>query len=572
MTTEDRRDLIRDLTGGDVDRHVRLLVGAAAPMPGADPRRRALASFITVPPSELSLAAGVLGELSRVDPDRPGAILSDLISRAIVRCENRTATAPEITAVAGGLAPLLTALVARLDAASARLWEGIPEPPSVEAPGDAWVEAAVRGLYSAMGSEGSGLYFDLELADVIGGTGKNGLELSAALREAAAKNWPALSFEPSGPRPLWPYRPDIRATFGQWLVQSDIPLKAIAALAGCVWVDLVKPRLEDRSRVPSPTLPVMISRCLMLTTVPDSRRTRAPDSLSFNDEAGWSQSVASAVLTFSDAALDAPALVPVIAAVLARRSWEKWQRGGSDTHIVAVPVGRDALRGVLGIDRLREEDIVEALQWLQGVSLGGYPCVSGWSFEPTTGAGRPGRVLAVNVGPPLAPMALQRALAGAGAELPPALRWYAPVLDPARAPVLGDNRTRQRQRAFFGLGLGALFVGKRDEYLELGGVRITPADWRREAHAAGLYHRSHASLADDVFDALRSPPQQADLYRSTGPVLVETESGSGRYRFGPDFEPAHQAVLATGERSRRARARQARQRKGRGRPSRKRTP
>jgi hypothetical protein len=259
-----------------------------------------------------------------------------------------------------------------------------------------------------------------------------------------------------------------------------------------------------------------------------------------------------------------PLLAPLVA-YLVREAHQRWQRGEERFDYVPLLMGRDELRRLLGVkEENQEREIQRCLEWLQAFAVGGHRCVAGWSKEKApsgSGGGRPQMRWVVQLGPALAPQGLARVFTEAGMTLPPSLRFYAPVLDPAAAPLAGNRRTHERQRTFYALGLGALLMDHREEYAERGGVQLDAAAWRLELKRQGIYHRSHASLADTIFDALRASPVQEDLLAGAGgAVLVEVTPGSGRYRFGPNFTAPHRAVVGAAEVT--AEARADRQKKG----------
>jgi len=370
-----------------------------------------------------------------------------------------------------------------------------------------------------------------------------------------------LLVEPTDWQKLWRLWFDVGA--------ATTPVRYAKHLQRVLWCDVVRDRLEEQAEVPHPSLPVPIARAIMMTTAPDAVvRTRRNGVLVVEDiGAGWSQSLPpSALVKVAERTADsrAPAIAPLVAAALAIRAWERWQRGQRGAHVVTFPVGRDALRVELGVN-CDVDNVIGALEWLRdGINWSGSQCVAGWHYENAKpGPGRPSKILAVEVGAPLAPQALAHALQQVGAKLPSALRWYAPVFNPAHAPRIGDKRTRQRQQALFGLGLGTFFIDKREEYRDRGAVQIIPAEWHRFCQRMALYHRTHASLADDVLNALCSTSAQGDLLEPRGPVLVETSPGSRFVKLGPDYAGAERMIIGAGERTREGRSRKERARRAR---------
>jgi hypothetical protein len=87
--------------------------------------------------------------------------------------------------------------------------------------------------------------------------------------------------------------------------------------------------------------------------------------------------------------------------------------------------------------------------------------------------------------------------------------------------------------------LGAALVPLREEYSAVG-IRLE--DLRRPLVDLGLYHRTHASLIDDVLGAWIARPQREllpDMPKQ--PLLVEV-GDTERYRLGPDY-PGADAML-----------------------------
>jgi len=171
--------------------------------------------------------------------------------------------------------------------------------------------------------------------------------------------------------------------------------------------------------------------------------------------------------------------------------------------------------------------------------------------------GRPSAVYIVTVGWPLMPLRLEALAAERGFTVPRELAWYGPVLNPAWAPLTGNNRTHRTQRLAFAVGAGQWLVSRREEYAELGGVRLDTL--RPFLQSMGLYHRSHASLAEDVAERWRLPAGQPPLpsLGPAGPLLVATQM-EGVYRLGPDYRAQEALVLHNAEITANAKARVAR--------------
>ena len=174
--------------------------------------------------------------------------------------------------------------------------------------------------------------------------------------------------------------------------------------------------------------------------------------------------------------------------------------------------------------------------------------------------GRASAVYVVTVGWPLMPLRLEALAAERGFTVPRELAWYGPVLDPAWAPLTGNARTHRTQRLAFAVGAGQWLVSRREEYAELGGVRLDTL--RPFLKSMGLYHRSHASLAEDVAERWREKPGQPPLptLGPAGPLLVATKV-DGVYRLGPDYKAQEALILRNAEVTEAARKRQRRGRK-----------
>ena len=174
--------------------------------------------------------------------------------------------------------------------------------------------------------------------------------------------------------------------------------------------------------------------------------------------------------------------------------------------------------------------------------------------------GRASAVYVVTVGWPLMPLRLEALAAERGFTVPRELAWYGPVLDPSWAPLTGNARTHRTQRLAFAVGAGQWLVSRREEYAELGGVRLDTL--RPFLKSMGLYHRSHASLAEDVAERWREKPGQPPLptLGPAGPLLVATKV-EGVYRLGPDYKAQEALILRNAEVTEAARKRQRRGRK-----------
>lgn len=326
-------------------------------------------------------------------------------------------------------------------------------------------------------------------------------------------------------------------------------------LAKALWRDRVRERVERRAKIPAPTLHPAVSHVALLTPVAASMTTREDGSLLVKHDLGSTlvQKQALVSVAIGTEALRAGdsgklRLVVTLAAWLTMKAHERWLALESRFDFVPMPTGRDSLRAAFNIDGIGEADVEASLAWLQDMKIGGAPCVyTSWPEEQerTTKGGRPAKSRVVHVGPALAPQGLAGVFKQAGVKLPKPYRFFAPVLNPADAPLRGDKRSRLRQRDMYSMGLGLFLTRRRDEYRDYKGVKIDTTTWRREATANGLYHRSHKSLADDILEAYVDPTPR--LFGPPGPVLVETEPGSERYKLGPGYAAQEQVILNAGE-------------------------
>jgi hypothetical protein len=365
------------------------------------------------------------------------------------------------------------------------------------------------------------------------------------------------------------------------------PLRVPRALAGVLWADVVavafrhideqaakgSTRRERQALVPAPTIHPATRTAVMLAS--HGARRAEDGSVSFGEESrrmGYLPPVASVSVGERALSEGAGKAVPLLAAWLAMAAWERWRNMVPRFDWIAFPVGRSALRE-RGITVEEEHELDEAIAFLQELKVGGLPCIDASPppeevQEDERRNGRPEKRRLLRVGAPLAPMGLESVYRSAGMTLPPELRFFSPVLNPAEAPLTGNRQTYARQRDFFALGLGSFFVQHREEYAERGGVQIDAQRWRSHLTANGIYHRSHQSLADQMLDAYRShrkPGLPGIGPRAT--VLVETASGSGVYRFGPHFAEQERVVLNAAETTaKRKRDAQKRRAAGRRRP------
>lgn len=353
------------------------------------------------------------------------------------------------------------------------------------------------------------------------------------------------------------------ASWEFWLHEDSHP-RIYDYLAWALWEDVLRPQFEREERLLAPALPVWLARTIV--AAPRAKSITTERGAVVLTDGDWRYTAPPAALAdVARGALseDARRAAATLAAYLALAAWRQLRAGVERWDYVPIPAARNALRAVFGAD-LEERELDAALEWLSGFCVHGWPCVAGVHAEKTQppGGGRPAKGRVVHVGLPLAPHSIENVYIQAGVTLPGELRWYSPVLPPANAPLVGDHRTRERQRAAFALGLGAVLIDRREEYADRGGVRLN--DLRRPLMKLGIYYRSHKSLVDDLLGAwLREPKSPLLPEMPTAPVLVETTPGAGIYRLGPDYPDAERMILDAAGLSAAGRSRTGRGRKPR---------
>lgn len=382
---------------------------------------------------------------------------------------------------------------------------------------------------------------DEALAALLEGMGGKGPDLARSVRDTAKRT------------------PEDRAA--RWRLYAD-PLRVPRMLALCLWDgvrlalryadDDVRSEAERRSKVPAPAIHPAPRLLLM------GARSALADSVGgVRMDGAYMPPVALASVGERALSENAGKVVVILAAYLSREVWARWVRGEDRFDYVPLPYGRAALRAI-GVEA-SEDDLDEAIEWLRAASFGGLPCIAAAPsemVEDKRGRGRPEKRRMIHVGAPLAPMGLGSVYGHAGMTLPPELRFFSPVMDPAQTPLVGNRQTYARQRDFFALGIGGFLVERREEYAERGGIAIDPTMWRRALQARGLYHRTHHSLAEQVFGAYMGHREPG--LPGLGPraaVLVETTPGSGVYRLGPDFADQERVIINAADVSTAARRR-----------------
>lgn len=354
--------------------------------------------------------------------------------------------------------------------------------------------------------------------------------------------------------------------------------KACTAVVGAVWARIVAERARARKeaeeqegrrrKVPVPSMHALTARVVTgLGRHLDTSELRglAAGIVAPPEPGRWAQ--------LSETAGDTAG---VLAAWLATQAHGQWVSGGFDmADRVEVVASKEELvrMGLSSHEGSPVAVLEEALALLASTRLmggaddkqpGSGRLVLDYFLAPkpkvSAKGGRPSAVYVVTVGWPLMPLRLEALAAERGFTVPRELAWYGPVLNPAWAPLTGNNRTHRTQRLAFAVGAGQWLVSRREEYAERGGVRLDTL--RPFLQSIGLYHRKHASLAEDVAVRWRLPAGQPPLptLGPAGPLLVATKV-EGVYRLGPDYRAQEALVLRNAEVTAAARARQRRGRR-----------
>ena len=329
-------------------------------------------------------------------------------------------------------------------------------------------------------------------------------------------------------------------------------------------------RTENEDKVPAPSLHPSVRRAVQ--SLKTGQVERRDDGAFWSQTTGGRRQIVPAQALVSITAdiqrrEGCPVLVP-LASYLVREVHAGWLENRDRFEHVVVPTGRDAIESCLGV-RATEGEIEQALEMLEGIRIGNFPCVVSHSRkdEESTG-GRRAKGIVVHVGDPMAPQGLDQVYQNAGQQLPKELRFYSFVLDPKAAPIVRGsyNPTRQSQRDFYTFGFGALMMAKRVEYLERGDVQITPEMMRDSTKESGIYHRGHHSLSDEILSSYIKPDTEGQLSLQS-PTLIKTTGD--RYKLGPMLAAQETMLISAGQRTIKAKERRERppkQRKARPRP------
>ncbi len=255
-------------------------------------------------------------------------------------------------------------------------------------------------------------------------------------------------------------------------------------------------------------------------------------------------------------------LAGVLASHLAHAAMAQWRAGGDGSDFVFLPASRDGLRRELGRDVMPEK-VKDALMWLRDVRVGPHSLVDAWdeTWERPgrqRGRGRPSPYFMVKVGLALHPWLGIEACRRRGFEIPANAAFLSPILSARDAPLVGDHRTRDRQRVAFSFLLGAVFVEHREQVLDWGGIE--EATLRRALRdRGGLYVRSHSDLPQRVIDKYCEKPEQLSLEGERGPVLRRFEAhGKRLLAFADGYAAEARLIIGAGKRTKFQRARQAR--------------
>jgi hypothetical protein len=340
----------------------------------------------------------------------------------------------------------------------------------------------------------------------------------------------------------------------RWLfwIDRDSPV-------GCRWAiwvanELHRLEMEPKAKAPVPRLRSLVARPLAMISAPNGSPVES-------ELAGFERRVAAlgpVPLMRSETAQsllsDRGRRVLVALAVhLATEAHRNWIRKAPSPTWVEFPTSVHQLQ-VLWNMRTSLNDVIEALEYLQGLSFAGEPAVLSYQLREVRArsGGRPSKMALVHCGAPLMPLELDGALRRIGAtSLPEDLKWNCFVLPWSAAPTIGNRRTLTKQRCAFALGIGVILTAHREEYAEIG----LPADtswWRGQlVKEYDLYHRGHASLADSLVEAWQAHPAPPlpGTGLPTAPVFVETAPGSGRLILGPDYRAEHRVVIEAAQAS-----------------------
>lgn len=359
-----------------------------------------------------------------------------------------------------------------------------------------------------------------------------------------------------------------------------VPPVRLVLLARALWTYRVKARWEESKR-PTVISPLLVG--VAQGSLKGALVVNASGGVDIEGDGGsfavrgWLPPAASVVL--QDGRMDThnrelPWLLMIWLAMARRQAVIN---GSPDPRVVTLPCSKHEIERELGV-RCSVEDVDAALDVLMRVSIAGGKDATGRQRDPwpmvqrvsteerkAFGGGRPSLVRVVTCGEPLAPWVLKARLRELGVTLPPELRFETGVLDPAMVPVVGDKRTRHRQRLAMAMGLPAWMMSLREQYREKGGLRLQESgirqSWERySGDRFELYVRkSHASLPDDLLVAAvlgverRGTPVFNGMPGS--PIVSEAEPGTGIYRMADDGQ--HELIMGSAELTAKQRERRA---------------
>ena len=374
---------------------------------------------------------------------------------------------------------------------------------------------------------------------------------------------------------------EVAATIDETTLQT--PIGCVLTLAECLWVDVVASELAVM-KLPYATLSTHITAIARGKMIGRPRSRDKFDGVTeFVDEDDKVKATVRTPLEVSNriARGQTQAGFGSLVSHLARQTLWQAQAGFSDPHFVEVPISKHQLRATLGITiEALKELLDEGMEWLYktGPQMGGkgFPLINGYETyqrAPSSKKGGQGvEVFRIDVGLPLRAYGVARLNADAG--IPFDSEWFVPAFAPMRfTPVSGSYTvTWTRQRDGVACGLGSyIALEHRSEYALHGGFTPNPNAWADYiAPTFNLYNTAAASLPRKMWESLFEAPADA-IERSSAPLfaygeslertpfLVPLNDGSGRVRFGDEFEGAEAVIIGAGNFSARRAAARAKQ-------------